>query len=72
MKLSEIINNEKYNDNTRIRRPHHAEGKRSYPLHYIKQVLEWDKELLFCREVIGYDPKDELQADDWEIVDELV
>lgn len=64
MKIEDMLKDpEKYHDNVRIKRPSRFN---SFPIHWIKQIIKWNKEdkLEFV--------EDHLNADDWEVVDETI
>ncbi len=76
MKIEDMLKDpEKYHDNVRIARPSYNDPKlpinhRSFPLHWIKQLIEWSKKE--SKNKVAEDTKEQLAMDDWEVVDETV
>jgi hypothetical protein len=73
MKIEDMLKDpEKYHDNIRIARtsynyPNLPINLRSFPLHWIKQIIEWSKEE--SKNKVNEDTKRQLAMDDWEVVD---
>lgn len=74
MTLEEIFNDpEKYHDNVRITRselnnPNYPDTHRSFPIHWIKQLIKWSKEE--SKNKVDEDTKKQLSMDDWEVFDD--